>query len=141
MPYMLFLLFSFSSLGTYPTDLDVKRCRSHSLLVFLFLYFPLTCYSPNFFRPAFLRCATLVIYWSSIHRPSLRATSWNGPMQGRHRPFYTSLITCCCCVHCGTLSPFDCFCFDRLSTCLVPDSFLQCKPFLEESSKSVQRPR
>jgi hypothetical protein len=77
MLYMLFLLFHFSSLGTYPTDLDVKRCRSHSLLVFsLSFFFLFICYPPNFFRPAFLRCATLVIYWSSIHRPSLRATSW-----------------------------------------------------------------
>jgi hypothetical protein len=53
-----------------------------------------------------------------------------------------SLITfCCCCVYCGAPSPFDSLCFDRLSTCLVPDSFLQCKPFLEESPKGVQRPR
>ena len=88
-----------------------------------------------------LRCVILVIYWSSIHRPSLRATSWNGTMRERHWPFYTSLITfCCCCVYCGALSPFDSLCFDRLGTCLVPDSFLQCKPFLEESPKRYAAP-
>jgi hypothetical protein len=63
-------------------------------------------------------------------------------MQKRHWPFYTSLITfCCCCVYCGAPSPFGSLCFDRLSTCLVPDSFLQCKPFLEKSPKSVQGSR
>jgi hypothetical protein len=56
-------------------------------LSFFFFFLSALLYSPNFFRPAFLRCATLVIYWSSIHRPSLRATSWNGLMQGRHWPF------------------------------------------------------
>jgi hypothetical protein len=67
MPHMLFLIFHLSSLSTYPTDLDVKRYRSHSLLVFLFPFFLFICYSPNFFRPAFLRCVILVIYWNSIH--------------------------------------------------------------------------
>ena len=32
----------------------------------------------------------LLIYWSSIHRPSLQATSWNSPIPGRHWPFYMS---------------------------------------------------
>jgi hypothetical protein len=38
MPHMLSLLFYFSSLGTYPTDLDVKRCRSHTHCWFFFSF-------------------------------------------------------------------------------------------------------
>ncbi len=61
--------------------------------------------------------------------------------EGRHWPFYASLIHLLfCCVYCGASGPFDGFCFDSLSTCLVSDPFLKCKPFLEESPKSVQRP-
>ena len=43
------------------------------------------------------------------------------------------LVPCCVC-GCPP-SPFDSLCFDCLSTCLVSNPFLQCKPFLEESPR------
>lgn len=97
-------------------------------LIFGFFLSP----SPLIFGLLSLMCDIIYIL---TQYTQLRATSfYDQRMDGVGSLHLVSCTVCRC-----APSPFDSFCFDCLRTCLVPDPSLECKPFLEESPKKVQR--